>query len=81
MVIMPKESELENIRCDILRYARHGEKFEIRGMALILKRLGCRFLIHQITTYIFENTQWDYFAGGLTSEDAQAQKLILENFN
>ena len=80
MVIIPKESELENIRCDVLRSARHGEKYEIRGMALILKRLGCRFLIRQILSYILENTQWNYYAGGLTAEDSNVQKLIIENF-
>lgn len=80
MVITLNESEFENIRCDILRYARHGHKLEIRGMALIFRRLGCRFLIHEITKYIMQKTNWAYYAGGLTPEDARAQKLILENF-
>ena len=79
MCIIPIESEMENVRCDLVRNARHGNIERIVGAAVILKRIGCRDLVHILRDYTLDRTNWHY-DGTMIPEDANAYRIINENF-
>ena len=76
MVAIPTERELESVRLDLVYDAKMGNIEKIRGAAMILKRIGCRDLVHIIRDYALENTSWHY-----NGEMIPSDKIIYRNIN
>ena len=72
MMVLPNQSELDSIFCDLIRMARLGQVAEMQGMALMLKRLGLKDTINFIRNCFYESL--------LSTTDEKIYRIVEKNF-